>query len=586
MDEDQNRLKSGSGKPDTAGDSADSADSASGAEGSAMDADDFEFIKEIIKDRPLDRKKLLTRAGWLVGAGVVFGVISAFVFMWTVSALSPREPDRRKVSLVEESSGEEIISENRENSRQETASDGDVSSGTEGSGGIVDVNGDDGSGEEDGTGDDDSGEAAGSGDGGHENGSGNGSDNGPDGSDLSFPMDPDELAAMMALSSNESISSDDISAHGYGPEGSGETGNEGAGGGSSISSDGSGWEDEDDESHRRTIVNLTQRVSLSKNDYKDFYRSLRSFAMEESSCIVTVEGISSDMDWFDNTYEDTDATSGVIVANNGRELLILADSTNLSDAESIRVTFGNGEVASGEVRLSDSNTLLEIIAVLMEDLDEETLEYYTEATLGTSSTRFIQGVPVMALGSPLGESGSVAYGFIISNSAQISMVDRNIHLINTDIYGSTAASGVLMDFDGRVLGIITRNTAPDKENLLTAYSISDMRETIENMSNGKRESRLGIYGTDVTEYARDELGVPVGAYVTGIEMESPAMEAGIQSGDVITKIGTREITGFSDYQKAIAASQPGDNSLVTLMRYAHGGYAEINLDVTFDAANG
>jgi serine protease Do len=80
----------------------------------------------------------------------------------------------------------------------------------------------------------------------------------------------------------------------------------------------------------------------------------------------------------------------------------------------------------------------------------------------------------------------------------------------------------------------------------------------------------------------DELGIPAGAYVTEIEMDSPAMGVGIQSGDVITKIGTTEILSFSDYKSVMSKSQPGDTAVVTVMRYAKGEYTEMNFELVLD----
>ena len=73
---------------------------------------------------------------------------------------------------------------------------------------------------------------------------------------------------------------------------------------------------------------------------------------------------------------------------------------------------------------------------------------------------------------------------------------------------------------------------------------------------------------------------PQGAYVTEIVMDSPAMDAGIQSGDVIIKFGTMEITNFNDFKTAMDKSRPGDNAVITVMRFAMGEYTEVNFEAT------
>ena len=332
------------------------------------------------------------------------------------------------------------------------------------------------------------------------------------------------------------------------------------------------------------IINnkIIQKVSIGIADYKSLYEDLYEAATRASRSIVTVTGISSDTDWFENIYENTDQASGLILADNGRELLIVVDSLVFDRNDRIKVEFSDGTKADGHMGMSDANTGLMIVGVNLDQIGEETKEAIREAELGNTSASSMVGEPIIAIGSPIG-ANSLAYGFVTSSGQTLNMVDRNIHLVNTDIYGSRGASGVIVDYNGSVLGIITEKKSDySTANLISAFAISDLRNSLEKISNGSSLVRMGIYGTDVTEEAMEE-GVPEGAYVTEIVMDGPAMEAGIQNGDVITRIGTQEISSFEDYQKALQNSQPNDNAVVTVMRYARGDYQEMTFDVTFDA---
>ena len=330
------------------------------------------------------------------------------------------------------------------------------------------------------------------------------------------------------------------------------------------------------------INNITEKVSLTTEDYKALYRSLGDAADEARKSLVTVTGVASDTDWFDTTYEDMSSGSGVIVANNGKELLIVANSDTTEDADKITVTFVDGSSSEGRIKQIDEDTGIEIIAVEMGDISDETQEEIKEAQLGSSRSSKLPETPVMAVGRPLGSNGNVAYGLVTSNSRIMNMTDRNVHIISTDIYGSTEASGAIFNYEGQVLGLISQKTTPkDIENLISGYSISDMKEIIESLSNDKSTTCLGIRGTDVTDAAHDEQGVPYGAFVTNVVMNSPAMSAGIQSGDVVTKIGTKEISKFNDLAEAVMASKPGDDAVVTVRRYARGEYTEMSFDVTY-----
>ena len=100
------------------------------------------------------------------------------------------------------------------------------------------------------------------------------------------------------------------------------------------------------------------------------------------------------------------------------------------------------------------------------------------------------------------------------------------------------------------------------------------------LSNGQELAYLGIVGLDVTEEVAEEYGVPMGAYVKQVVIDSPAMEAGIQNGDVIVKLGTTNITSFSDYKDAMLKCQPDDLMMVTVKRMGRDEYVELSYEIT------
>ena len=90
---------------------------------------------------------------------------------------------------------------------------------------------------------------------------------------------------------------------------------------------------------------------------------------------------------------------------------------------------------------------------------------------------------------------------------------------------------------------------------------------------------MGVYGADVTVEAHEELGVPLGAYIMEIDMDSPAMDAGIQSGDVIISVDGNEIVTYQELIGAIVGGEPEQNLSIGLLRQGPEGYAEMNLNV-------
>jgi len=337
-------------------------------------------------------------------------------------------------------------------------------------------------------------------------------------------------------------------------------------------------------SEKEVVINQvveTIQKDLELDDYRMLYRKIASVGNSVQKCMVNVSGISSNTDWFNNKYEDNDSSSGVIVADNGKELLIVSMASILDGAEEVEVTFCDGTTYKSSVKNSDPSTGLTIVAVETNTIEESTLNKIEMASFGSISSMVI-GTPVLAVGSPQGISDSMALGQITSSSVA-DIVDGSVKILSTDIYGSTNATGVLTNLNGRIVGFICYDKLSDMPNLIRAYSIVDIKDKIEKISNGQEIARLGIIGTDVTESAFNELGVPFGTYVKKVDMESPAMDAGIRSGDVIVKFGTAEIKSFNDFKEAILKAQPGDQVVIKLMRPGRDKYYEVTYEVTLSS---
>lgn len=325
---------------------------------------------------------------------------------------------------------------------------------------------------------------------------------------------------------------------------------------------------------------VVEKVELELSDYQRLHRLMYALTQQASGSMVTVTGVEKDMDWFDNIYENQGQSSGLIVAENGKELLILTDYATIADADSVEVTFPDGSQAAAEQKGVDQETGFAIISVAFENIAQETREDIQTATLGGSGSSLL-GSPVIALGRPLGASVSVVYGMVTSTDTWANLADHNVRILTTDMIGSGNSSGVLINLSGQVVGILrpAAKKSASKDALLSAYGITDLRKIIEKLSNGQEIAHMGVIGTDVPQEISEELGVPQGAYVTGIRMDSPAMQAGIQSGDVIVKLGTADISSFADYQEAMMNLSPESSVTVKVMRQGAEEYQEMPVDV-------
>lgn len=329
------------------------------------------------------------------------------------------------------------------------------------------------------------------------------------------------------------------------------------------------------------IEQVLSEMQLGISDYISLSGSLSHLAREIQKSMVTVVGVTSDVDWFNNEFENEGVVSGVIVADNGKELLVLANINSLKEVDSLRVKFSDKKEYRAEIKKKDNNTGLAVLSVGKTFIHNDTLQAAQPVTLGSSASNTLTGNPIIALGSPVGTEGSVCFGNITSTGNSINLADSTYKQITTDIYGSKNASGILVNLRGQVVGIIDMSyNNQEMGNLLSAIGITELKKTIESLSNDKDIPYLGVHGTDVTKEANEELGVPIGAYIKNIDMDSPAMEAGIRSGDVIVRLQEEEVLSYSDFVSKLLVKEPEETVTVGLRRQAPEGYTEIEITVT------
>ena len=320
---------------------------------------------------------------------------------------------------------------------------------------------------------------------------------------------------------------------------------------------------------------------LDITDYQQMQSSLAALADKVRRSVVSVTGISTGNNWFENSYENKSFTSGLIVADNGQQYLILVKATSIQKAENIVVVFYNEKQAAGTLIQVDGQSGYGVVAVDKSYLSEVDTENITVAKLGSSNLSPILGSSVIALGNPVGTGEGICYGNVTSVGKTLNLVDSNYKIMTTDIYGSTQASGILVNMNGQVIGIIDNSyNSIVLKNAVSAIGISEMKPLIENLSNDMPIPYMGVKGVSVTTGVNANYGVPLGAYVTNVSMDSPAMLAGIQSGDVITEFDGIEIHTFSDLTKAILKSDKDKKIKVKLERETINGYSDVTVKVT------
>lgn len=314
-------------------------------------------------------------------------------------------------------------------------------------------------------------------------------------------------------------------------------------------------------------------------DYQALQNQLYAIGREANRFVVTVTGVQSSTDWFNNPYENRDQASGIIIANNSQELLILTEKKIIVSAQELYVTFVNDVTVPAMMKQYDGNTGIAILSVSLSDIEETTMHEIAIAPLGNSLS-IPQGTLAIAVGSPIGVNFSILTGNITSTTNTISTIDANYNIFTTDIVASENGSGALINMKGEVIGLVMQDySRQGDENTLTAVSISDLKTLIEKLSNGKEVAYLGLGISTVTGEIEKAYDIPRGVYVKEVKMDSPAMAAGLQSGDVIVEMDGTAVYDESAYERRLSQVKPGDNVRIIIKRQSADGYVSIRCDV-------
>ena len=324
---------------------------------------------------------------------------------------------------------------------------------------------------------------------------------------------------------------------------------------------------------------VQQPEELEIVDVQNVQNKLYAVGREANRFVVTVTGVKSDTDWFNNSYESRGQASGIIIADNGQELLILTERKVISDAQEVYVTFINDVTVEASMKHYDGNTGIAVLSVPKEQVDTDTMNAISVAKLGNSLTT-MQGTMVIAVGSPLGTNYSILTGNITSTNNVISTIDNNYTVFTTDIVGSSSGSGVIINVNGEVIGLVMQDYGNEEDQTtLTAISISELKQLIEKLSNNQDIPYIGLELTTVSAATAKEYDIPKGAYIKDVKMDSPALAAGLQSGDVITEMGGEAVYTVDSYESKLLALEPGDEVEIVVQRQGAEKYEEITCTV-------
>ncbi len=333
-------------------------------------------------------------------------------------------------------------------------------------------------------------------------------------------------------------------------------------------------------------VYITETQQMELTDFQVLQNKLYAVGKEANKSVVSVTGIKNTQDWFDSDYETKGLGAGIIIADTTQNFLIVTEKKLIEDASEIEVTFYDEASASAELLAYDGDTGIAVLSVGKEALSKETRDKVVAAELGSSAV-VPQGTIVIAIGSPLGDAFSVLTGNVTSSGNEVTSADANYKVISTDISATEDSSGALINLDGKVIGLIMQSYSRNGNvNTVTALGITDIRNLVEKLSNGISPAYLGLEISTVTDDISREYNLPKGVYIKNVRVDSPAMEAGIQTGDVVVKIGSTEILTEEQYEDYLQDAKAGQTVRVTVKRMgADESYQDVVCEATLDVLN-
>ena len=210
----------------------------------------------------------------------------------------------------------------------------------------------------------------------------------------------------------------------------------------------------------------------------------------------------------------------------------------------------------------------------------------TPATLGESSSIRV-GDTVYAVGNPLGDlTFTMTTGTVTALNREVttSEYSGSIEMLQIDAAVNEGNSGgPLYNKEGKVIGVVSaKSSGTGIEGIGFAIPIDDVTRIADDlMTKGyvSGKAAMGItINNDVISAMQSMYNMPDGAFVYGVNPGSAAEKAGIEKGDVITKMGETEIKSYSDLTLALKEYSAGDTASVTV--YRSGEYQE--LSITFD----
>ncbi len=297
--------------------------------------------------------------------------------------------------------------------------------------------------------------------------------------------------------------------------------------------------------------------------------------------VVSINCSSVSTNIFGQSVQSASSGSGFIITQDG---YIVTNHHVVSGASSVTVTLYDGTEYPATVVGSDSDYDVAVLKIDATDLQPVTLGKSSDVNVGDT---------VLAIGNPLGElTFSMSQGIVSCCDRAINVDGTPFNMIQVDASINPGNSGgPLMNLYGEVVGIVSAKYSSYSdttvEGLGFAIPIGDVQSVITDiMENGQVTDKpsFGITAGTMTEQmaAQYQIDQTSGAFVYSVNKGGAGEKAGLQMGDVITKIDSTDITSMDDLTASKKGHKAGDTVTVTYFRDGESHTTSLTFDVKTD----
>ncbi|MEG1058731.1 MAG: trypsin-like peptidase domain-containing protein [Clostridia bacterium] len=337
------------------------------------------------------------------------------------------------------------------------------------------------------------------------------------------------------------------------------------------------------ESKFKNSKGVTSDTTGKKYEINNVENPVVAIAENVGPSIVGVKIKSVGQNPFGTLQESAAEGSGIIYSEDGYIITnyhVVESAINNSNA-SVEVTFPNSlDTCIATVIGGDQVTDLAVLKI-----DKTGL---TKAEFGKSSDLKV-GELAVAIGNPLGQefAGSVTVGYVSALNRKLTTDGRTYKLIQTDAAINPGNSGgALVNSTGKVIGINTAKIgAAEVEGLGFAIPTDDALPIIQELITNKKIVRpyIGLTGMDLDAKTAKENSLPEGIYVASIINNSPAAKSGIQKGDIIVRVDSKDIKTMEKLNEIKNGKKVGDKMVLSVSRA--GKEQDITVTLEADSTN-